>query len=516
MSSHALDRSSARDRLARLLDAPDLPQIIARLEPEVLHRLVEECGLDACGPLVALATPAQLMQVFDLDLWRSARPGIDERFDADRFGEWLEVLVEAGPSLAAEKLTGLDFDLVTTVVVEQFLVLDRTWSMTRLHPLAESRTFEIGPYELFARHGDTSDAFVTVLTTLETEQPEYFVRLMDNCCRVSVDHVDDNGTLYQVASAGEQLHADLAVEREQRREAQGFVTPSQAAAFLAASRWVRLTGSHPPSRDPVTAGYFRAIERRSGTSGHAAPAASPASARGERHRALPGAGEAARLSSITALMQAVAEADEASFFHRIEELGYLANALAAACTFGGRPLTPAEAHDAALATVNLGLENWPRKWLAGCAREGPPELPGNFLSTQDLVPVFQVGWTILHARVALYAVRMLRQALATLTCRDDDVQGDIVELSRRLEKHQAAGTPWCVRDSLDVVAILDSPSWALLLHLVEQCPAIPFNAGEEGSRPALRVATRFAFISENRQVTWARRFLESLPERLAG
>ena len=42
------------------------------------------------------ATPEQLTSVLDLDLWRHAQPGRDEQFDADRFGEWLEVLVDTG------------------------------------------------------------------------------------------------------------------------------------------------------------------------------------------------------------------------------------------------------------------------------------------------------------------------------------------------------------------------------------------------------------------------------------
>jgi hypothetical protein len=37
------------------------------------------------------ATAAQPTSVLDLDLWRHAQPGRDERFDVDPFGEWLEV-----------------------------------------------------------------------------------------------------------------------------------------------------------------------------------------------------------------------------------------------------------------------------------------------------------------------------------------------------------------------------------------------------------------------------------------
>jgi len=43
------------------------------------------------------------MRVFDLDLWRGDRPGRDEQLDAHRFGIWLEVLMESGATVAAQK-----------------------------------------------------------------------------------------------------------------------------------------------------------------------------------------------------------------------------------------------------------------------------------------------------------------------------------------------------------------------------------------------------------------------------
>ena len=90
-----------RPLLDRILDTPRLAHILPRLPPDVLHRVIQRCGLEDCGELVALAAPSQLGRVFDLDLWRAGQPGTDEQFDADRFGVWLEVLLECGASLAA-------------------------------------------------------------------------------------------------------------------------------------------------------------------------------------------------------------------------------------------------------------------------------------------------------------------------------------------------------------------------------------------------------------------------------
>src|SRR5436190_5315860 len=84
--------------LERILDTPDLGRVVPRLQPELLHRVIQTCGLEDCGELVMLATAEQLTRIFDLDLWRSASPGLEEQFDAERFGVWLEVLVESGGS----------------------------------------------------------------------------------------------------------------------------------------------------------------------------------------------------------------------------------------------------------------------------------------------------------------------------------------------------------------------------------------------------------------------------------
>src|SRR6185503_14705709 len=90
------DTTDGHHLLDRILNTPRLEQVVPRLQPGLLHRVIQTCGLEDCGELVALATPEQLAHIFDLDLWRAAQPSLDEQFDADRFGVWIEVLLEAG------------------------------------------------------------------------------------------------------------------------------------------------------------------------------------------------------------------------------------------------------------------------------------------------------------------------------------------------------------------------------------------------------------------------------------
>ena len=105
---------------------------------------------------------------------------------------------------------------------------------------------------------------------------------------------------------------------------------------------------------------------------------------------LGGLQEDARGAALLRHLQFARDAGEAVYFERAGELAFLANALMAGCSVQARSLTPQEASDAAAAVCNVGLEHWPAAWRGGLA------LSDKFLVSQDLIGVFQVGWTVLH------------------------------------------------------------------------------------------------------------------------
>ena len=115
---------SVEHRLARLLDTPWLARVVPHLPAETLHQIVRHSGLDACGELITSTTPAQLASLLDLDLWRQPQPGRNEQFDVDRFGEWVEVLVETGYSIAARTVASLDKNLVVAGLSRYVRVFD--------------------------------------------------------------------------------------------------------------------------------------------------------------------------------------------------------------------------------------------------------------------------------------------------------------------------------------------------------------------------------------------------------
>src|SRR5262245_11364345 len=273
----ARDGGSVEHRLARLLDTPFLARIVPHLAPETLHQLIQYRGLDACGELVTSATPAQLTSLLDLDLWRHARPGrpgIDVEFDVHRFGEWLEVLVDTGDSVAARTVAALDKHLVIVGLSRYLRVFDPgTFEPTESsddelmdrNEMMNSETSgdvlecEVGGYLVRARRTDAWDAIVTLLVTLETEHNHDFHAVMQGCRRLSNSSPEIDG-LDDLLMAQEQHLHDVSIERERRRSRQGYATPADARAFLQMARQPQHTPNARIAINPIATAHFRAAE----------------------------------------------------------------------------------------------------------------------------------------------------------------------------------------------------------------------------------------------------------------
>ena len=551
------DLRDARPLLDRILDTPHLAHVVPRLPPEVLHRVIQSCGLEDCGELVALATPGQLAAVFDLDLWRTDQPGLDEWFDADRFGVWLDVLMESGATIAAQTLADVDIDLAIAAFAQHVLVFDPA----ALSPSAttddealpavgtpnDGLSCDVGGYLVVSRGTGSWDAIVAVLSSLDAEHHTPFHRVMRGCRSLSNSTPELDG-LDDLLGGSEQVMFDLAFNRERRREQQGYVTPAQARAFLRMSRQRPLGHDTTPPGNPVARAYFRAIEwptagdtnsgaRRLPAAAGAPPAPEDAADAvativdvlldagilPQQPRALLDGprGRAPRLARIEAHLQFARDRDHAAFSMRGQELAFLANTIVAGCSIQARPFTALEASDAAVAICNLGLENWPPHWLPAKTRRGAAALeagealPDDFLVGQDLVSVFQVGWTVLHDEVCMSTAARLIEVLTHLRCGDREIQTGLDQLRLEMTRHWQAGEPWRARDALDVMTSLDMPAWATLLGLIDECPVIHAGIGvSQGSRIREISPTAFEFISENNQIASAHEFMRLLPDTL--
>jgi len=545
--SKRIGRGRRRNRKPPV-DVSHLVRVVPHLAPETLHQLIRHRGLDVCAEIVASATPTQLASILDLDLWRSAQPGHDERFDAGRFGEWLELLMDAGGTVAARIVAAMDEQLVVAGLSRYVRVFDPAAIATALdgEPLDIDVTShrgpacEVGGYLVRGITAEAWDAIVALLLALDADHHDRFHAVMRGCRRLSnstpeVDGLDD------LLMEPEQLLHDLALDREDRRSRQGYSTPADARAFLLMARRRRRPSRGEPSVNPIAAAYFRAADDAIASGDDAAqdlprrtlaPSATLAGvpeapdavadmldilfrtglvplrprARLEGTRSQP-----SRLARIQTLIEYLRDSDDTVYFARSHELAFLANTLVAGCSIQSRSFTPREASDAAVGICNLGLEHWPARWpepVAPSTAGLDVTLPDTFLMDHDLVSAFEVGWAVLHEDVSMFAAEQLVFALSNLRCSDADIQEGLDTLRNELTAQREAGTPWHARNALDVIAMLDMPAWVSVLGLLDECPVIPaaLTATLEGRTGGVSAA-EFEFISTSRQLGRVREFM---------
>jgi hypothetical protein len=401
-------RPSSRRLLARVLETPDLPTQIQALPGPVLGKLIEHVGLEDAAELVALATTEQLAHIFDEDLWHSARAGEDERFDAERFLLWLQIMLEVGERFVAERLAELPQDLVTLAFQRYLLVLDEDALRTELsagddQAEAAEKAFEsclseeIDEFHLIWRGGDGWDDVLSALLAFDRDHHALCRALLERCARMSHEYIEDNGGLYEVLSSEDMLESDLAAERESRRAERGYVAPSAATAFLRLARQPLPNPAEPPERDALTRAYFRELERASAPPSPASAAHSKQHGLAElleasgvtRDAAAPAlltsAAPAREIPLLIRALQCLANDAPASFAERSEELAYLSNVLVAGGSLDGRRLRPLEAVEHVIAAVSFGV------WLVAGEPSPSAEAAAHALARQRCDTLFRLA-----------------------------------------------------------------------------------------------------------------------------
>jgi len=551
------DGDPVEQRLARLLDSPFLARVVPHLAAETLHQIIRYRGLDACGELLTSATPAQLTSLLDLDLWRHAQPGRDEQFDVDRFGEWLEVLVDAGDSVAARTVAALDQHLVIAGLSRYLRVFDPGTfeptessddeprdrnEMMHSETSADVLECEVGGYLVRARRTDAWDAIITLLATLDADHNRDFHAVMQGCRRLSNSTPEIDGLDDLLMGPEQHLH-DVAREREQRRSRRGYATPADARAFLQMARQPKHTSgasarasTTPTAMNPIATAYFRAAEEEeeedcadvsvpgddiSASIDAVIELLAEAGVTLERPRALleaaDGDSRAVRLPLLRRLMEFLLHHDETAYLTRSRELAFLANTLQAGSSVQSRPFRPQEASEAVACICNLGLECWPASGPSSPRELGAAIPPETFLAEHDLVAAFEVGWSVLYRDVSLFVADQLMSTLASLQCVDADTARGVRTLQRQLATQREAGTPWLARDGADVLAGFDMTAWISVLGLLDECPILPATLTAVLDRRRTPVSpTAFEFISTTAQVGDIRAFMRALPSVLSG
>lgn len=474
---------------------PSLVATIQALEPSALGRIICHIGLEDCGEIIALATTEQIKRIFDEDLWKSERPGEDEKFDAERFALWLEVMLEAGEDFVAEKLVEFPEDLVTAALNRHILVVnieelrqemdeDEEDDARLTDKALDSCLYEeFDDYQVISRRYNGWDTITTILLALDKNHHTYLLRILERICHISKEYIDNSGGLYEVLTSTEVLEDDLAGEREERRARDGFIAPSSAASFLRLGRIVAPMDILAKDRDAVTRAYFRDLVPN-GTSGRGSSkptrtlsrsstdsvisveaietmlteletaeipsAATPASllqSIGDSH----GSGAGYLFGGALATLSAK---DPGTHSRRLDELAYLCNVLVAGCAMGNRAFRPVEAVVAVAAVCNLGLEHVcdlensskPKSRVKN--RSGlTNELAANIVSRVGAEKLFRVGFYRIHVEVAMFACsNVMRVLLARANkTKEPEVRGQLERLAKDAQAAIGSREPWKIR-----------------------------------------------------------------------
>ena len=502
----------SRELLRHILDTPELPAVIQRLDAEVLTKLIRHVGLEDSAEIVSLATAEQLKGVLDEDLWHGEAPGLDETFDSERFGLWLEIMMESGSDFAARKVMELDEDLVTLGLCGLVLVLDLHDPILRFgrdeytddriveKVLDGSLNMEFGRYLMISKNESSWDAVCALMAALNERDYETMVRLLSRCCWASGEEMEENGGLYHVLTAGEMLEEDVFSERTERREKKGFVTPTSAAIFLSQARSTALTEIVAAQTiDPITGAYFRAIESEAkwadrsrpvdetsekGTSGSIQTKVARLTQTIQNADGLPasdqqllghdGAGSRDHLLPLARAMEAINQTDPNLFSQRLREFSYLSNTLISGCKFQGRAFRPKEAAEAAFSACNLGSEYLLEK-DAKSESDRSVDLLTALLKGHHLVKLFQVGWKILFDNVVLHTAKgvleFIRQRKGKMT--DPEQARETAHMIHLLRSCISSGRPWDFDDQADDLQMfLDGGTIEAIKALMQPYPTL--------------------------------------------
>jgi hypothetical protein len=359
---------SSTQLLMRILERPGVVAAVREMPGAQLSELIDQIGLEDAGELIALASTAQLERMLEDDLWRAERTGGDETFRPERFALWLRVMMEAGEAFLVERLCELPQDLLALAVHRLVLVIDTdvgeeqlSWAGDEAEPIEaalENAVFEEWEeFRVIAREPDAWDDVWGALLSLDRDHHDRLRAILEQCCEMSTEYISGQGGLFQVLTSAEMLESDVAAARDDRRVAEGFVSPADARAFLELAR----RGTTADERDPITRAYFRSLHE---------PAPDPTPDRPAKPSASVAAPpEVTALAGRTHLvaplfeqaMSDLRERDPRLFAARVRELGYLVNIWIAGGAHDGRRPRPVEALEMVLKTCEAAL----RGQLAG-------------------------------------------------------------------------------------------------------------------------------------------------------
>jgi len=226
----------AQRRLQFLLQAPRTMRLVRALPDADLYLTIREIGPVDALPLISLASTDQIQHLLDLESWRQ------DRFDADRCGAWVALLVEAGESALRRFLRDADDELLALLFRKWIRVEQIEYEDTaEVHGHGESETGSgrgaVTPDGYYRFSPSIPEHLAPVRQLLQffyREQPARYGQILWSSQWELADQLEEAALRW----------------RQSRLEEHGFPDRDEALSAYAPPAGVREQAPPPPPRDP--------------------------------------------------------------------------------------------------------------------------------------------------------------------------------------------------------------------------------------------------------------------------
>jgi len=220
----------SQSHLLRSLERhPALPALLQRLPPRTAAALFQRIGISDAAELMTLVPADSLLRTFDESIWKKMLPGQAETIDTSELIEWLETWNDIGEKFMLERLEAMSDDYL--VLLLSYLV--RVESET-LCGAADDECFveagiddrtRFGAFLIQPIDADHQDTLNNMLNALWLDSPERLILVLDRLATTPDTEDRHRGWTTTVL--------DVEFDRRSFREAHGYVSHSDARAFLA-------------------------------------------------------------------------------------------------------------------------------------------------------------------------------------------------------------------------------------------------------------------------------------------
>ena len=237
----SIARRNRSSKIKQIMDDPHLPALIESLPPESLSELIGEIGIENSHAIVAHVSNDQLKGVLDIQLWQGT-PGQQESLKVDDFFPWLENWNELGAEFVSEKLQALGEEFVALCFTRHLVAVDIT-VVGAADPYGvglSAGSHDFGRFDVQPKWGNDDEIedeaiwfiLLDTLHHLHTRCPEFLEAVLQRCSFVRSILKED----ISEHNVSVEIHEDLGQERDERAEKTGYVTSTDAFAFLSMSR----------------------------------------------------------------------------------------------------------------------------------------------------------------------------------------------------------------------------------------------------------------------------------------